>query len=169
MLLQLAIRVIRKVLLFAQCIAQPFHRLLVLTALPALAFGDLHVLHHLLQLFHQLLGFGHPPLLHQLLDTIHHLLQLILRHLLRFAIFRLLTIRILALFLGQLAHVFARRLAQLVHQFFDFLLRRTVLHRLRQPLLCAFQPFPCIRQIAVFNQQRRFPQQLRHFITNFIA
>ena len=72
---------------------------------------------------------------------------------------------VLALLLGQLPHVILRRLAQLLHQLGDLLIRGAVLHRLRQPLLRPAQPFERIRQVAILEQHRQIPHRGGQFVT----
>ena len=67
LLLQIAERVIRQLLLVAQRVRQPVHRLLPRPAL-ARTLGDLQVLHQLVQLLQQRLRLGGAALFHQLLQ-----------------------------------------------------------------------------------------------------
>ncbi len=141
--LQVAERLIRQTLLLPQCLGQSLHRLLArrLTLL-ALALGDLHVLHHLLELFERLLRLGIAALFHQLLNAVHHVLQILLVHLHHVfsaalvASFGILTLGLLHF----LAQIILRGVAQILHQPRDFFLAGTILHRLAQPLLRGAHP-----------------------------
>ena len=125
--LQIAERLIRQALLFPQGFCQAFHGLFArrLTLL-ALTLCDLHVFHHLTELFERFLRFGHAALFHELLDAIHHLLQIVLAHLHHVLVLRHLLIRIVLLVLlrlaGQLTQIIVSRFTQFLHQFGDFLI-----------------------------------------------
>ena len=71
--LEIAEGSVAQALLFAQGLGETFHGAMAfgLTAL-ALALGDAHVFHHLLELLQRLLRLGHAALLHQFLDAVHH-------------------------------------------------------------------------------------------------
>ena len=106
-------------MLLAQCLRQPLHSLLAL-ALPRLAAGHAHRLHHLLKLAQRLFGLCHSALRHQLLNTVHHILQVLLGELHGLALCHALPL--LRLLLCKLLHIVLRRLAQRLHQLGNLLL-----------------------------------------------
>ena len=57
-----------------------------------------------------------------------------------------------------------QRLPELLHQFLDFLVRRALFQRLRQPFLGGAQSPLCIGEIAVLDAQRDVPQLRRHAV-----
>ena len=170
LVLQVAEGLIGQALLVAQRLGEAFHGALAfgLAAL-ALSLGDAHVLHHLLKLLQRLLRFGHAALLHQFLNAVHHALQVVLRHL--HAVFGHLRVRVhrIAVLLRlprQLAKVFIRRLAQLLHELRDLFVTGAVAHGLAQPFLRAPQPFQRVGQIALFQQHGEIPERLGDFVAH---
>ena len=123
-----------------------------------LALRDLHVFHQLTQHLHQFLRLGHPAFFHQALQFIQHLLQLIARHFHPFHVLGQLAVGVTLGLFGKFAHVIVQRLAQFLHQLFDFGRVGTIPHRLVQPVLRAAQSFHRAGQITLFDQQRDFPQ-----------
>ena len=129
--------------------------------------GDLHVLHHLLQLAQGFLRLGHAALFHQLLDAVHHPLQVVLAHLDRVLILGhllLVLVRVLLCLPRELPQVVIGGLAQLLHQLGDLLIAGAVLHRLVQPVLRALQPFQRVGQVTLFEQQRQIPERARDLV-----
>ena len=59
-----------------------------------------------------------------------------------------------------LRHVFAHRLAQLLHQLCDFLIGGAVLNGVLEALLCAGETFGGVRKVAVFKSNRRLPEEI---------
>src|SRR6056297_2537436 len=166
--LQIAERLIREALLFAQRLCKAFHRLLPRRlALLALALGDLHIFHHLLEFFQRLLRLGETPLFHQLLDAVHHVLQILAVHL-HHVLGALLIAAVVGVFALRLLHLLAqvilRGVAQFLHQPGDLLLAGIVLHRLAQTLLRGAHPLQRVAHIAIFQQNAQIPQRLRDLV-----
>src|SRR6056297_1521 len=169
LLLQIAERLVGKLLLLAQGLGEALHRLLTRALLTLTgALRDLHVLHHLAKLFEKPLRLLHAALLHQLLKLLQHVVELTLGHLLHFALLGLL-VRVLLRLFRELAHVIVHRLAKLLHELGDFLVSRAVLHRLRETLLCPAEPLERIREIALLHEKRDVPQDRRHFVAGLFG
>src|SRR6056297_3497363 len=169
LLLQIAERLVGKLLLLAQGLGEAFHRLLTRALLTLTgALRDLHVLHHLAKLFEKPLRLLHAALLHQLLKLLQHVVELTLGHLLHLALLGLL-VRVLLRLFRELAHVIVHRLAKLLHELGDFLVGRAVLHRLRETLLRPAEPLERIREIALLHEKRDVPQDRRHFVAGLFG
>src|SRR6056297_424831 len=169
LLLQIAERLVGKLLLLAQGLGKALHRLLTRALLTLTgALRDLHVLHHLAKLFEKPLRLLHAALLHQLLKLLQHVVELTLGHLLHLALLGLL-VRVLLRLFRELAHVIVHRLAKLLHELGDFLVGRAVLHRLRETLLRPAEPLESIREIALLHEKRDVPQDRRHFVAGLFG
>ena len=164
--LKLLEAVIRQVLLLAQGVLQFLQHLLAFLARLALLLGlHLQVLEHLAKLFQQCLGLFLLAGIGQFLDPVQKLLQLVLAEFHGVGIaLGLLLVLVAHRLLRKLLHVVLHRLAQLVHQLGDFLFRRTVAERVRQPVLRPAQSFAGIRERAVLDQQCGLPEHVGNYV-----
>ena len=119
----------------------------------------LQLLEQIAQLAQHLLGHVARALPRHVLDIAHHALEilrsdhLVLRHAGRH-FHRLLAFGLL----GELLHELRQRLAQLLHELADFLVRCALLERLGQVLLRLAQPALGVGQIAVLQSHRDMPE-----------
>ena len=144
------------------------HLLALLILLTALGERAAHLVEHLLQLAHHLLGGVFRTLAHQFLDLVEHLLQILHVGDLLIGIHLHQLAAILQL-LHQRGHELVHHLAQFVHQPVDFFRRGVAIERLLQRLLRRQQIAVGVGRHAFLELDGGIPQDALHLGDRAIA
>jgi hypothetical protein len=169
--LLLSVGIVEELLLLADDVPElvhHLHHLIALLALTLLALRHaavLQLLEQISQLAQHFLGTLARTLPRHVLDIAHHALEILLANGLPVVtkLRRLLAFRLPRHLLEKLV----QRLPKLIHELADFLVRRAILQRLREPLLRFAQGPLGIRQITVFKPHGHMPKLVdRRFQTS---